>query len=237
MKRKIISMLILLSSLSCFAANKEEPHYLELLDKCLYIEYGTARMEVYIKNKVIRYYEMESYRKGEKLRMEFSAPATEKGRKMLSNETNLWMYLPRTSKVIKLPLKQSFMGSDASNRDLMRIAYKKDYTILKKTAKGNAIIELELEAKDTSVSYNFMILTVDTQTMTPIKQEMYSLSRKLIKTMTFEKSVKVDGIYMPSIYIITDELRKNTTTKLVYSQLKRKNDKPIEFFTLASIRR
>lgn len=227
----------LLLSAYCFSENQTEPDYLDLMDKCLYVEYAIAKMEVYKNDKMIRYYDMESFRQGEKLRMEFLAPANEKGRRMLSDDTNLWMYLPRTSKIMKLPLKQSFMGSDASNRDLMRMAYKKDYTITQITEKGNNLIELGLKAKDASVSYNTMILTINKKTMTPVKQEMFSLSGKLMKTMTFENPLNVNGMYIPSTFIITDELQKDTKTKLFYTQMKRKNDKPAEFFTLATIRR
>jgi outer membrane lipoprotein-sorting protein len=180
---------------------------------------------------------MESYRQGDKLRMEFNNPATERGRRMLSDSSNLWMYLPRTSKVMKLPIKQSFMGSDASNRDLMRMAFKKDYSIAKITKKGGGVIELELKAKDASISYDKMVITMDKNKMTPLKQEMYSLSGKLIKTMNYENIVLVDGIYIASTFTITDEIQKDTMTKLTYSDMKRKNNKPSEFFTLASIKK
>jgi outer membrane lipoprotein-sorting protein len=194
-------------------------------------------MEVLKNEKIIRYYDMEIFRRKDKLRMEFLAPATEKGRRMLSDDDNLWMYLPRTSKVMKLPFKQSFMGSDASNRDLMRMAYRKDYIIVKTTEKSKNILELELKAKDASVSYNKMIVTMDMTTLSPLKQEMFSLSDKLIKTMLFENPAKVDGIYIPSTFIIINELQKNTITRMYYSNMQRTHNKPEEFFTLASIKK
>ena len=237
MTRKLTLIFSLLLSVNCISGNQEEPDYLDLMDKCLYVEYAFAKMEVYKNDKIIRYYDMESFRQGIKLRMEFLAPANEKGRRMLSDDTNLWMYLPRTSKVMKLPLKQSFMGSDASNRDLMRMAYKKDYTITQTTEKGSSLIELKLKAKDASVSYNTMTLTIDKKTLTPVKQEMFSLSGKLIKTMTFENPVLVDGVYIPSTFVIIDELQRDTKTTLLYTQMKRKNDKPALFFTLAAIKK
>lgn len=237
MRFAILLLSIISSSLCCYSSNNEEPDYLGLLDKCLYVEYATVKMEMYKKGEVIRYYDIESYRQGEKLRMEFGNPATERGRIMLSYDSNLWMYLPRTSKVLKLPFKQSFMGSDASNRDLMRMAFKKDYLITKNIKSGNDIIVLELKAKDSSISYNKMVITLDKNRMVPLKQEMYSLSGKLIKTMNYENIILVDGVYIASVFSIVDEIQRDTMTKLTYSKMRRKNSKPVEFFTLASIKK
>lgn len=237
MKIKNTMALGLLSLFYGVSATNSEPNYLDLLDKCLYVEYAMIRMDINKNDELVRYYDMELFRQKDKLRMEILAPANEKGRRMLSDDTNLWMYMPRTSKVMKLPLKQPFMGSDASNRDLMRISYKKDYTIIKTTEKDNHTVELELKAVDSSVSYNTMIVWIDTDSMTPIKQEMFSLSGKLIKTMQFDNPVNVDGTFIPANMTIVDELQKETKTSLHYTQMKRKNDKPAEFFTLASIKR
>lgn len=149
----------------------------------------------------------------------------------------IWMYLPRTSKVMKLPFKQSFMGSDASNGDLMRMCFKNDYEIVNVTQKDNELVELELKAKDLEVAYNKVIIQYDTKKRVPVKQEMYSLSSKLIKTMFYEDIVQIDGSYVPSTIIIREELQRNTQTKMYYTNIKKKNSKPTEFFTLGSLRR
>lgn len=210
--------------------------YLDLMDKSLYMEYSKVRMEVYKNDKLLKHYGMELYRKGEKMRMEFYEPAVEKGRRMLNDENNLWMYMPRTSKVMKLPLKQAFMGSDASNRDLMRLAYKKDYDIVSiQSGEGNMIL-IELKAKDLSISYHKMIISFDKQKKVPVKQEMYSLSNKLIKTMEFTYVKQSNGKYVCETSIIRDELLKNSITKMYYNEAKQANNKPDVFFTLGSIK-
>lgn len=78
---------------------------------------------------------------------------------------------------------------------------------------------------------------MDMTTLSPLKQEMFSLSDKLIKTMLFENPAKVDGIYIPSTFIIINELQKNTITRMYYSNMQRTHNKPEEFFTLASIKK
>jgi len=235
MKQNIL-LLFFSITLVCFSQNKKEPDYLELLDNALYLEFTNMKMEVGKNEKVMKYYEMEFFRSGDKMRMEFTGPAIEKGRKMLNDNSSLWMYLPRTSKTIKLPFKQAFMGSDASNTDLMRMVFKKDYEITYVDIQDN-MAELELKAKDLEVAYNKVKIWLDMNKKVPVKQEMYSLSGKIIKTISYENIIKVGNDYIPSLMIIKDELQKNSFTRLYYNNIKKRNDKPSEFFTLGSLKR
>lgn len=236
MKRILLTfLLVLLLNPAGQTQPASTPDYLELIDQALYIEYAEMKMEVYKNEKLLKYYRMELYRRGEKMRMEFLEPAVEKGRRMLNEETSLWMYMPRTSKVMKLPLKQAFMGSDASNRDLMRMAFRKDYTLTGQQKGEGGLLLLELEAKDLSVSYHKVVIAFDTVRKVPVRQEMYSLSDKHIKTMEYEY-VKLSGEYIPSECIIRDELMKSSVTRMYYNKVKRTNNKPEVFFTLGSLK-
>lgn len=219
------------------AQSPSEVDYLALLDRSIYMEYATSRMEMYKNEKLMRFYELEFFRQDDKMRMEFTGPATEKGRRMLNDGSSLWMYLPRTSKVMKLPFKQAFMGSDASNTDLMRMAFKKDYELVKLTPLEGKRIELELQAVNLEVAYHRMKVVFDTEKNVPVRQEMYSLSGKLIKTLLYDEPVEVDGTCFPSSFTIQDALKKNTRTKLSYKDIRKKSNKPAEFFTLASLKR
>jgi len=217
-------------------AHSAEPEYLAVIDKVLYLEYADIRMEVCKDGKVIKYYRMEFYRKEAKMRMEFVEPAVEKGRRMLNDESNMWMYMPRTSKVIKLPLKQAFMGSDASNRDLMRIEFSKDYNLVGEELADDTILQLELKAKDLSVSYNKVVIFYDRKRNIPLKQEMFSLSGKLIKTIEYVYQLQGDNTLCVSEIYIKDELLKNSITKMFYKNCKRRHEKPTVFFTLGSLK-
>jgi outer membrane lipoprotein-sorting protein len=228
------------TAILCIAANLPAqavaPDYLALTDNALYTEYADIRMEVYKNDKLIKDYGIEFHRKGAKMRMEFTAPAVEKGRRILNDESNMWMYMPRTSKVIKLPLKQAFMGSDASNRDLMRIEFGKDYDLVGSEQSDEATIQLELKAKDLSVSYNKVVILFDLKRNIPLKQEMFSLSGKLIKTIEYICKKRPDNTLYMSEMIIKDELPGNSFTKMYYENCKRRQNKPAVFFTLGSLK-
>jgi outer membrane lipoprotein-sorting protein len=213
-----------------------KPDYLSILDKALYVEYADIRMEIYKNDKLVKYYGIEFYRKETKMRMEFVEPAVEKGRRMLNDESNMWMYMPRTSKVIKLPLKQAFMGSDASNRDLMRIEFGKDYDLVGRKQSEGTMLQLELKAKDLSVSYNKVVILFDPQKNIPLKQEMFSLSGKLIKTIEYIYKENHDNVLYMSEMIIKEELLNNSFTKMYYENCKRRQNRPAVFFTLGSLK-
>lgn len=235
--KPFILFIVMFMGLSSFIYGEEVPDYLGLIDRSLYTEQSVVRMEVFKNDKMLKYYDLVFYRMGDNMRMEFGGPASEKGRRMLNDNSNLWMYMPRTSKVMKLPLKQSFMGSDASNRDLMKVAFKKDYDLVKVTGQGESVIVLELKAKDLSVSYNKVSVYFDAVKKAPLKQEMFSLSGKLIKTILYENLTVVDGQYIPAVLKIRDELQKNTLTVMYYKDMKLKGSKPAEFFTLGSLKK
>ncbi|MDR0749559.1 MAG: outer membrane lipoprotein-sorting protein [Tannerellaceae bacterium] len=228
-----ISILYISTNVSVQAT---EPDYLALIDKSLYVEYAGIRMEVYKNDKLIKYYRIEFYRKEAKMRMEFVEPAVEKGRRILNDESNMWMYMPRTSKVIKLPLKQSFMGSDASNRDLMRIEFAKDYDLVAGEQPDGAILHLELKAKNLSVSYNKVVVLFDPKRNIPLSQKMFSLSGKLIKTIEYIYKAQPDNTLYMNEMIIKDELMGNSFTKMYYENCKRRQNRPEVFFTLGSLK-
>ncbi|MDR1161682.1 MAG: outer membrane lipoprotein-sorting protein [Tannerellaceae bacterium] len=225
-------------ALLCISTNipVTAPDYLTLIDNVLYTEYADIRMEIYKNGKLIKYYGIEFHRKEAKMRMEFVEPAVEKGRRILNDESNLWMYMPRTSKVIKLPLRQAFMGSDASNRDLMRIEFGKDYDLVSNEQSDEAMLLLELKAKDLSVSYNKVVILFDPQRNIPLKQKMFSLSGKLIKTIEYTYKERPDNTLYMSEMLIKDELMSNSFTKMYYENCKRRQNKPAVFFTLGSLK-
>ncbi|MCD7978294.1 MAG: outer membrane lipoprotein-sorting protein [Tannerellaceae bacterium] len=176
MKKYLI--IILLFSLSIGHAENYITDYIVIIDQLFHMEYTKVRMDVYKNDVLMKYYEMDCYRKDHKVRMDFTGPAVEKGRRMLDDESNIWMYMPRTSKIMKLPLKQSFMGSDASNRDVFRLKFGHEYNLVNTTPADQKITILELKAKDQSVAYSKVLIWFDEENRVPLKQEMYTLSGK-----------------------------------------------------------
>ncbi|MBN2309857.1 MAG: outer membrane lipoprotein-sorting protein, partial [Candidatus Hydrogenedentes bacterium] len=76
---------------------------------------------------------MKAWTKGEdKALIVIEAPAREKGTATLKVDDNLWNYLPRIKRTIRIPpsmMLASWMGSDFTNDDLVKeSSYREDYT-------------------------------------------------------------------------------------------------------------
>jgi outer membrane lipoprotein-sorting protein len=236
MKRKLLLVVALTLSATFTQgwAQDAQPDYLYLLDKAMYMERAELRMEMYENGKMVNHYEMAFFRSGNKIRMEFTAPAAEKERRMLSDNASLWMYLPHTSKVMKLPFGQSFMGSDASNSDLMRMNFRSDYELVEVRKMGEEnLVALRLKAKDLEVAYPEVSLVYDTQRNVPIQQEIYSLSGELVKAIRYGDIVRQGEEYIPSTMMIKEG--KNTLTRLIYSGILKESEQPAGFFTPTSL--
>ena len=192
-------------------------------------------MKILKKNKVRRSYKMKVFKKEKKLRMDILQPSVERDRRVLNDGDNLWMYLPRSSKLIKIPYKQAFLGGDASNRDILRISLVDDYETLGAIEESEDEIILRLKAKDLKTAYNKVNFYLDKKTKIPTKQEMLSLSGKVIKTIEYEDIVAFGGSYLATKLTIIDQLKSNSKTIFKYSDFSIDSPKTDIFFTAASL--
>lgn len=150
--------------------------------------------------------------------VEFTNPARERNKKILMVKDNMWMYVPGISKPVRLSGKDSFMGTSFSNRDLMDFDMNNDYNS-KISSETDKEYKLELHAVNKSVTYPKIIMTVDREQMLPIKQELYTVSGNLIKTMEFSELRDFNGKFRPSIFIVKDILTQGNRTKVVISSM------------------
>jgi outer membrane lipoprotein-sorting protein len=198
------------------------------------------RMTTYKDDAADKAYLMRVAKLGERLRIEFDEPAVEKGRRMLNDGDALWMYLAHTGKTVRLANRQAFMGSDASNQDLMRLSLRDDYTLTgaaPDSIAGEHLLRLDLAAKNGGVAYDRVRLYVNPATHFPRFEEFITVSGKLLKRMVFSEPRTAGGAPFPTRVVITNELMKNTRTVLEYSDVARAPNLSAAFFTQASLRR
>ena len=135
MKPVIKGLLVLLCARSAFAQDvpPDAKTLLERFDK-MYASTGTAaRIEIEItrpnKTRTMR---MRTWSQGEENALiVIDAPARDAGTATLKVGRNLWNYLPKISRTIRVPpalMLGSWMGSDLTNDDLVReSSYTEDY--------------------------------------------------------------------------------------------------------------
>jgi len=151
--------------------------------------------------------------------VEFLAPR-EKGRHLLMLGDDMWIYLPDTSRPVRItPLER--LSGDASNGDVARTNYATDYTPAYLRAEKVGEIEchvLELTAKRKGATYQRIVYWLRVEDARPVRAEFYLTSGKHIKSATFDEYTQMGGKMLLHRLTLYDEIRHNSHSLLEYSQ-------------------
>jgi outer membrane lipoprotein-sorting protein len=154
----------------------------------------------------------------EKTYVEFLSPR-EKGQHLLMLGDDMWIYLPDTSRPIRItPLER--LNGDASNGDVARTNYAVDYTpVYLRTEKAGAedCYVLDLTAKRKGSTYQKIQYWLRVQDARPVKAEFYLTSGKHIKSATFDEYGMSGGRLQLRRWTLYDQIRHNSRSVLEYS--------------------
>ncbi len=175
------------------------------------------------------------FKRGRGTLMEFTSPAREKNKKILMINDNMWMFVPGISRPIRMSAKDSFMGTSFSNRDLMDFDIHNDYSAIILEQQENEY-KLELISSNKNVTYPKIIMWVDKKSLLPKKQELYTISDNLIKTIDFSETKYFNGKLRPSVMVIKDILTQGNMTKVLINTMTEKQIKE-ELFSPQNIER
>jgi outer membrane lipoprotein-sorting protein len=168
----------------------------------------TSRVRVYTQNN-------------DKSLVEFRSPASEKGKYLLMVRDAMWIYLPGTSRPIRISPMQRLMG-DASNGDVARTNYSTDYVpqlVKDETSGEQDAFVLDLKARDPELSYTRIKLWVDKKAYRPLRAEFYVSSGKLMKRAVFKGFDTLGGQVAVTTIEIQDAVRPGHRTLMQYSNL------------------
>lgn len=207
---------------------------------------ATVKMTV-LRNGRRKVYEMQSYGRGaDEAAIEFTAPARDKGTRMLKKGGELWIYMPSIEKVQKISghmLRQGMMGSDISYEDLLdaaKLREQYDATVVgTETIDGRPAWKVDLKAKPglEDVAYPHRVTWIDQQDRIPLKQELYALSGMLLKTWSMGEVKEIDGRHFPMKWVVVDQLQKGSTTELDFEQVQFSVPLQAEVFNLRWLER
>ena len=160
--------------------------------------------------------------------VEFLAPASDKGRLLLMLRDAMWIYMPSSSRPIRISPMQRLMGQ-ASNGDVARSSFTIDYRAVSASEEGNAWV-IDLAAKDPAVAYKRVRLWIDRDSHEPRRADFYVASGKLLKRATYKKFGTMAGRRVVTEVEIEDLLRIGHRTVMRYSNLVERNN-PDKMFT------
>ena len=167
---------------------------------------------------------LEQWSKGEdKSLIKVLKPKKEKGLATLRVDKNVWNFLPKVKRVVKIPssmMSSSWMGSHFTNDDLVKQSrMAEDYTFsitFEGMKDGKEIIEVTcLPNKEAAVVWGKVEVVVYADDYLPLRMIYYDEDLLLSRTLEFTNIEMMDGKMIPTMMsmIPTDEPGESTTVK------------------------
>lgn len=190
--------------------------------------------------------QMEGWSKGkEKTLIRIIEPLREKGTATLKSGNNIYTYLPKTDRTIKLTsgmMMGSWMGSHLTNDDLVKEArLEDDYDAeisFEGERNGENIIEFTLIPKpDAAVVWGKLILIIEATSHNPIVEEYYDEDMLLARTIKFTDLKQLAGRLRPSVMTVIPADKPGEYTEFVYQTLDLDVDLSDRLFSLSSLKR
>jgi outer membrane lipoprotein-sorting protein len=167
-------------------------------------------------------------RKAKKSLIRIRQPAKDKGTGFLKLHPNMWMYIPRVERTVRIPpsmMLQSWMGSDFTNDDLVRESSEVDdydHTILGIDAgEGDGVDRRAyvLEYKpheETAVVWGSIIAWLDAETGAALRQDFFDEDGERLRTMRFSDFRQVGERHVPHHWRLTplDKTGHSTTIEI-----------------------
>ena len=177
--------------------------------------------------------------------MRIVAPAKEAGMATLRAGDNIWNYLPKVDRTMKVPaamMSGNWMGSHFTNNDLVhssRFADDFDSKITQRpAADGSGIWVIEaIPKEDAPVVWGKIVITVDAKLQIGKSITYWDEDGALVRSMTFSDVQTIGGRPVPMKMRMVPADEPGEYTEIVYDRLRFDVEIPDSLFTLQSIRR
>lgn len=221
MKRSFF-FILLLTCLGLFGANPDVNSILKAIDANMLYTSSISKTRMVIKtNRATRTVSSTNYSRGNtSFFTEYTAPPRDKGTKMLKSGANLWIYEPKSDRIVQISgnmLKQSVMGSDLSYEDFMEeSSLRESYSA---TLEGSTVYDkrdcwkILLTAKKPNVTYHSRRIYVDKERYVPLYELWYAKSGKLLKTVRSGNVSRIGNRWYPRLINFKDELKEGSGTE------------------------
>jgi len=187
---------------------------------------------------------IESWSKGNKKSfIKILYPKKDNGITFLKINTQMWQYIPKIERTIKIPasmMLQSWMGSDFTNDDMVKeSSLEEDYNAKLLSKRSNfATIEL-LPKENAAVVWGKIIITVDLKNAVPLKEIYYDDMMKKVRIMTFSKVEQHGSHKIPMVMELKplDANKKKNRTKIIFEKVDYDTKINPSYFTKQALKR
>jgi len=173
------------------------------------------------------------------------APKKEKGTTTLRSGNDIWNYLPKVKRVIKLPssmMAASWMGSHFTNDDLVKESrMTEDYTFeitFMGEDDGEEIVEVTCHPKpEAAVVWGKVLVRALLKDYLPLFVKYFDEDLRLARTMTFSQVSKLGGRLIPAVVTMVPEEKPEESTIIRYEKMDFDVDLEDDFFSLRTLQR
>jgi hypothetical protein len=171
------------------------------------------------------------------------APQKEKGTATLRVGNDLWNFLPKVKRTIKLPssmLQASWMGSHFTNDDLVKESrMTQDYTFevtFDGVRDGEAVLEITCTPKpDAAVVWGRVLVRVRAADHLPLAVLFYDERLALARTLTYSEVRTLGGRELPTHMVIVPTDKPAELTRVVYEDIRFDEPLPEDTFSLRTL--
>lgn len=180
-------------------------------------------------------------RVAKKVFVKILGPAKDAGTTFLRIHYNLWMYMPSTEKVMKIPpsmMLQPWMGSDFTNDDLVKeSSYTEDYDHTLEPGGADTYVVRMDPKPGAPVVWGKMVVKVRKADFMPIEQNYYNEKGALMKTLHFSNYKVIDGHPYPMLWKMENATKPDKYTIITLKTISFNNAIPAETFTEQNLRK
>ncbi len=177
--------------------------------------------------------------------MRILAPKKEKGTATLRVGSDLWNYLPKVKRVIKLPssmMSASWMGSHFTNDDLVKQSRMSEDFTYERTFSGERdgveVIEITCIPKpDAAVVWGKVEVRVRRESYLPVATLFYDEGLELARTMTYSEPTRLGGRLLPSRMTIEPADTPEESTVVEYHSIDFDPELDDAIFSLRNLQR
>jgi len=150
-------------------------------------------------------------------------PKKERGIATLRIGNEMWNFLPKTNKVIKVPpsmMMSSWMGSDFTNDDLVKeFTFFKDYQfeLIEPEEPEEGLVYIKCIPKEgVPVVWGYIVIAVQESSSIPVWQRFYDEKGKLMRELFYREVKKFGDREVPSVMELVPTTKKGNRTVVRY---------------------
>ena len=249
--RVIAAVLATAFLLAAAAPAAAQPDPLEIIDRVDRLLRGDSSRGVATMEVVTEHWERQMTMEIWSLGTDYSlvrlrAPQKEAGTATLKAEADIWNYLPKVDRTIKVPASMmggAWMGSHFTNDDRVKESrlvddYDIELAFDGDAADGMAVWEFRLAPKpEAAVVWGSIEYRIRQRDDMPLWAKFYDEDGELVRTMDYGEFMEFDGRTVPGVMDMHPADKPDERTTIRYDELEFDVDLDPSFFSLRSLQR